>query len=53
MLDGGDCIYPKYLDWQTWANSVDPYQMLQNAAYIQGLPCLPLIKQILEIRIFG
>ena len=31
--------------WQTWANSVDPAQILQNAASDQGLHCLPLIQQ--------
>ena len=36
-------IFPKYLDRQAWANSVDPDQMLQNAASDQGLHCLPLI----------
>ena len=35
---------PKYWDRQAWANSVDPDQMLQNAASDQGLQCLPLIK---------
>ena len=33
-------IYPKYSDRQTWANSVDPDQMLQNAASDLGLHCL-------------
>ena len=33
---------PKYWDRQAWANSVDPDQMLQNAASDQGLHCLPL-----------
>ena len=35
---------PKYLDWQAWTNIVDPDQMLQKAAFYQGLLCLPLIK---------
>ena len=30
-------IYPKYLDRETWANSVDPNQMLQNAVSACGL----------------
>ena len=38
-------IYSKYSDRQVWANSVDPDQMLQNAASDQGLHCLPLIQQ--------
>ena len=36
------CIWT---DRQTLANSVDPDQMLQNAASDQGLLCLPLIQQ--------
>ena len=32
----------KYWDRQTWANSVDPDHMPQNAASDQGLHCLPL-----------
>ena len=35
-------IYPKYLDRQTWANSVDPDQMPQNVASDQGLHSLAL-----------
>ena len=30
------CIFPKYLDRQAWANSVDPDQMPQNVASDQG-----------------
>ena len=33
---------PKHWDRRAWANSVDPDQMLQNAASVQGLYCLPL-----------
>ena len=39
------CNNPKYWDGQAWANSVDPDQMLQNAASDQGLHCLPLIQR--------
>ena len=35
---------PKYWDRLAWANSVDPDQMLQNAASDQGLHWLPLIQ---------
>ena len=35
---------PKYWDKQVWAYSVDPDQMLQNAASDQGRHCLPLIQ---------
>ena len=31
---------------QIWANSVDPDDMLQNAASHQGLHCLPVIQQL-------
>ena len=41
-------IYTKYLDRQAGTNSVDPDQMLQNAASDQGLHCLPLIQQFLD-----
>ena len=34
-----------YLDRQTIGNSVDPDQMLENAASDQGQHCLPLIQQ--------
>ena len=37
------CINHKYLDRQVWAVSVDPDQMLQNAASDQDLQCLALI----------
>ena len=38
-------IYIMYLSVrQAWANKVDPDQMPQNAAYDQGLHCLPLIN---------
>ena len=43
-----DHIYHKYLDRQAWANSVDPDEMLQNAASHQDLHCLSLIQQILD-----
>ena len=46
--DGIFRIYPKCLGRQSWANSVDPDQMLQNAAADLGLPCLPVIQQFLE-----
>ena len=36
---------PKYWDKQAWANSVDPDQTPQKAAFNQGLHCLPLIQQ--------
>ena len=36
-------IYPKYLDRQAWANSVDPDQMPQNVPSDQVLHCLPFI----------
>ena len=42
------CYYynnPKYWDRHAWTNSVDPDQMLQNAASDQGLHCLLLIQQ--------
>ena len=35
---------PKYWDRKAWANSVDPYQMLQNAASELGLHVFPLIQ---------
>ena len=41
--DGHYNIYPKPLDRQTWANSVDPDQMPQNVVFDQGLYCLLLI----------
>ena len=41
-------IYYMYLDRQAWANSVDPDEMLQNAASHQGLHCLPFIQQCLD-----
>ena len=37
-----------YSDRQVWANSIDPDQMLQNAASDQGLHCLSLIQQFLN-----
>ena len=36
---------PKYWNRQAQANSVDPDQMLHNAASDQGLHCLLLIQQ--------
>ena len=38
-------IYRMYNDRQAWANSIDPDE---NAASHQGLPCLPLIQQVLD-----
>ena len=40
---------PKYWDRQTFANSVEPDQMLQNVASNQVLPCLPYIQQYLTL----
>ena len=37
-----------YLDKQASANSVDPDEMLQNAASHQGLNCLSLIQIFLD-----
>ena len=37
--------FPKFSDRQAWPNSLDPDQMLQNAASDQGLHCLLLIQQ--------
>ena len=37
-----------YLDRQVWANSVNQDEMPQNAAFHQGLHCLPLIQQFLD-----
>ena len=42
----GNRIYPEYLGRQAWVNSVDPDQMLQNAASDLGLHCLPSIQQV-------
>ena len=39
---------PEYWDRQTWANSVDPDQTLQNATSDQGLHCLSLIQLFLD-----
>ena len=36
---------PKYCDKYTFANSVDPDQMMQNMASDQGLHCLAYIRQ--------
>ena len=41
-------FYPKYLDGQARADSVNPDQMLQNAASDQGFHCLLLIQQFLD-----
>ena len=41
-------FYCMYLVRQTWANSVDPDEMLQNVASHQGLQCLPLIHLFLD-----
>ena len=40
--------YPKTGDREAWASSLDPDQMLQNAASDQRLHCLPLIQQFLH-----
>ena len=42
-------IYRMYLDRQAWGNCVDPDEMPQNAASHQGLYCLPLLQQFLDI----
>ena len=42
-------FYCIYSDRQAWENSVDPYETPQNVASHQGLHCLPLIKQFLDI----
>ena len=34
---------PKYWNKQAWANSADPDEMPQNAAFDQGLHCLSLM----------
>ena len=39
-------IYPKCLDRQACANSVDPDQMPQNVASDQGLHCFSLLQQL-------
>ena len=48
------CIYSKYLDrqqaWPHRPNNVDPDQMLQNAASVLGLHCLPLVQQTSTIN---
>ena len=41
-------IYGMYSDKKVWANSVNPDEMLQNAASHQGLHCLPLFQQFLD-----
>ena len=41
LLSLGICLW-------AWANSVDPDEMLQNAASHQGLHCLPIIQQFLD-----
>ena len=40
-----------YEDRQVWANSVDPDQMLQNAASDLGLHGLPLIQQSQGVKL--
>ena len=42
-----------YIDKQAWAKSVDPDQMLQNAASDMGLHYLLLIQQFLYKSIIG
>ena len=37
-------IYHMYSNRQAWVNSVVPDEM-ENAAFYQGLHCLPLIQQ--------
>ena len=44
-------FYPKYLDRQTCANSVEPDQTPPNAASDLGLHCLHLILQSLGTAI--
>ena len=39
------CIYSKFLDRQSWANSVDPDQTPHKAASDLGLHCLTLIQK--------
>ena len=41
-------MYPKFLDRQAGASSVDLDQMLHAVASSQGLHCLPLIQQFLD-----
>ena len=38
-----------FWDRQAWVNSVDPDQKLMNLASDQGLHCLPLIQQFLDM----
>ena len=43
-------IYRMYLDRQAWANSVDPDETLQIAAFHQGLHYLSLTQQYLDTK---
>ena len=43
LSDTGYHIFTLSIQTQAWANSVDPDQMMQNAASDQGLHCLELI----------
>ena len=45
-----DHINPKYLDILASTNSLDPDQMLHYVASDQGLHCLLLIQQVLDIN---
>ena len=44
-------IDPKYKDRQAWANSVDQDQIQQNIASDQGLHCLLLTQQFLDMYV--
>ena len=41
-------IYHWYSDALAWANSIDPDQTPQNAAFDKGLHCLPLVQKFLD-----
>ena len=41
-------IYPKYWERQAEINSIEPDQMLQNAASDKGLHCFPMNQQFLD-----
>ena len=42
------CYYPRFLDREACANSVDPDQMSHNTLYNQGLHCFTLTRQCLD-----
>ena len=44
--------YPKFLDTQIWANSVDPDQTPHKAASDQDLHCLPLNRKYFSLIYF-